>query len=251
MASQPENQLPLFYQSLSALSSQTHAKFGLNLRSNFPEVASVHAVPLTVDEFAVAQRHYPIIFGVGESPAPLALMALNEGLNTFVDKDGNWRADTYIPAYVRRYPFMLAKLTPDAEELSLCFDDASGIIVDGGEQALFDGDQPSETTKGILSFCEQFEQSVARTRAFIEELEKLGLMTDGELTIDSNAGGQPIVYRGFRMVAEEKLQDLRGDQARKLTQNGMLGLVYAHLMSLQNMRDVYGKQVEQQAAAAA
>lgn len=250
MASQPANQLPLFYKSLAPLSSQLHPKFGINLRSVFPEVVGVHAVPVTVDEFAVAQRHYPIIFGVGDNAAPLALMALNEGLNTFVDKDGKWREDTYIPAYVRRYPFMLAKLAPESEELSLCFDDASGIVVDGGEQQLFDGETPSETTKGVLQFCEQFEQSIARTRAFIDEVEKLGLLTDGELTIEPNGpgNGEPLVYRGFRMVGEEKLQAMRGDQARKLTQNGMLGLIYAHLLSLQNMREVYGRQIQQAAA---
>jgi hypothetical protein len=243
MASQPDNAqpLPLFYGSIAPLSSQLHPNWGLTMRSTFPETKNTHAVPITVDEFAAAQRHYPIVFGVGDAPAPLALLGLNEGINTFVDADGNWRVDTYVPAYIRRYPFLLAKLTPESTELSLCFDDQSGLVADGAGEKLFDGDQPSEITKNILQFCEQFEQSVARTRAFVDDIEKAGLLIDGEFTV-SRDNEQPSVYRGFRMVSEEKVQEMRGDQARKMVQNGALGLVYAHLFSLANLREIFARQ---------
>ena len=249
MASQPENTLPmpLFYESIAPLSSQLHPNHGLTMRATFPETKITHAVPITVDEFAVVQRHYPIVFGLGDGPAPLALLGLNEGVNTFVDAEGNWREDTYIPAYVRRYPFLLAKLTPESTELSLCFDDSSPLVAEGVGEKLFDGDQPSETTKNILQFCEQFEQSVARTRAFVDELDKSGLLIDGEFSI-ARDNEQPAIYRGFRMVSEEKLQEMRGDQARKMIQNGALGLVYAHLFSLANLREIYARQVLQAAA---
>ena len=46
------------------------------------------------------------------------------------------------------------------------------------------------------------------------------------------------------MVNEEKLRELRGDELRKINQNGMLPLIYAHLFSLQIMREVLAKQVE-------
>ena len=85
-----------------------------------------HAIPLTVDEFPLVQRHMPIVFSVGDDPVPLALMGLNEGVNVFVDDDGKLTENRcYVPAYVRRYPFMLARLRPDTDELSLCFDPTS------------------------------------------------------------------------------------------------------------------------------
>lgn len=239
---QPAQGLPLFYNSLAPLSSQLHADYGLVQRSVMPEARGVHAVPLTVDEFALAQRFYPIVFAAGPDPVPLALMGLNEGINVFVDEEGKFRPDTYVPAYMRRYPFMLARLTPEATELSLCFDESSGLVKAGEGDRLFDGDQPSEVTKNILGFCEQFEQSVARTRGFMAELAKLELLTDGEFTIQNESMPQPAVYRGFGMVAEEKLQQIRGDQARKMVQNGMLGLIYAHLFSLTGIREVFARQ---------
>jgi hypothetical protein len=240
---QQDQQLPLLYKSLAPLSSVAHAKHGLTLREAFPETKGVHAIPLTVDEFVEAQRFYPIVFGTGENPAPLALLGMNEGFNTAVDADGKWREGLYVPAYIRRYPFMLAKLTPDATELSLCFDDASGLVGDGTGEALFDGDKPSERTQAILKFCENFEESVQRTRLFVEELQKNELLMDGELTIESGDNANPVIYRGFQIVNEEKLRDLRGDVARKFVQNGMLGMIYAQLFSMANVREIYGRQV--------
>jgi len=242
MASMPASQLPLFYNSLTPLSSQSHLDYGLEIQENLSWTSITHAIPVTVDEFSVAQRNFPIIFGMGENPAPLALLSLTDGLNLFVKSDGQWQDGAYLPAFVRRYPFMLAKLGPDATELSLCFDDTSGIVIPGAADKLFDGDKPSATTTRVLEFCDQFEQAVARTRGFMEELEKLGLLTDGEVTISQPDMPEPSVYRGFRMVAEEKLQALRGDQARKMVQNGMMGLIYAHLFSLSQITVLFERQ---------
>jgi hypothetical protein len=235
-------QLPLFYNSLVPLSSQFHPNHGLKPRDSFEFARNTHAIPVTVDEFAIVQRHYPIVFGLGDNPAPLALVGLNEGQNLYVGADGIWQPGAYIPAFVRRYPFMLAKLREDAQELSLCFDDTSGQVTADAEDKLFDGAEPTEATKSILGFCEQFEQAVARTRGFMDELAKLDLLIDGEVTIQQPGMPDPAVYRGFRMVAEEKLQNIRGDQARKMVQNGMMGLIYAHLFGLAQIGGLYEKQ---------
>ena len=250
MATAPAQQLPLFYNSLVPLSTQFHQGYGLAVQDGIGFTSVTHAIPLTVDEFSVAQRSFPIIFGMGPSPAPLALLSLTDGLNLYVDKDGKWEDGAYLPAFVRRYPFMLAKLGPDAAELSLCFDDTAGIVTPDAADKLFDGDQASPTTKRVLDFCDQFEQAVARTRGFMEELEKLDLLTDGEVTIQQPDMPEPSVYRGFRMVAEEKLQNLRGDQARKMIQNGMMGLIYAHLFSLSQISHLFERQRTVAAAAA-
>ena len=160
----PQQSLPLMYNALEPLNATQHGK--LKIRSNYmvPQLSKMHAIPVTVDEFALVQRDFPIVFTVGENPVPIALMGLNEGVNVFVDDDGRpLDSSTYIPAYIRRYPFMLARLRPDSDELSLCFDSTSSAIGDFEDgQPLFDGDQPSETTKTILQFCEQFETAGKR-----------------------------------------------------------------------------------------
>lgn len=247
MASQAPTSLPLLYNGLEPLNRNAHGAFKVRKVGGVAQIAETHAIPLTVDEFALAQRHYPMVFSAGDAPVPLALMGLHEGTNTFFSKDGMLiEPNVYIPAYLRRFPFLLARLSDDSDELSLCFDptaDAVGEFEDG--EALFDGDEPSEATKAILQFCEQFEQAGQRTQAFMAELKESGLLMDGEVAIQPEGAEQPFVYRGFQMVDEEKFQNLRGDELRKLNQNGALALIMAHLFSLSVIREIFARQVQQ------
>jgi hypothetical protein len=244
----PTQTLPLFYQDLEPLNASQHGKMKVRPIDKAPQLAKSHAVPITVDEFALVQRHYPIVFSVGDNPVPIALMGLNEGVNVFLNEEDGRPTDPslYIPAYLRRYPFLLARLRPDSDELSLCFDPTAGGIGEFEDgQPLFDGDQPSDATKTILQFCEQFEAAGQRTAAFLEELKKSDLLMEGEVAIQPQGQEQPFIYRGFRMVDEEKLRNLRGDELRKMNQNGLLPLLYAHLFSLSQIREVFGRQVQQ------
>jgi hypothetical protein len=244
MASAP---LPLFYNGLEPLSSEVHANYRVRAQDRAPFLVAQHAIPLTIDEFPLVQRQMPIVFSVGDEGIPLALMGLNEGVNVFIDDEGKAIGDGfYVPAYVRRYPYMLARLRPDAQELSLCFDptsDAIGAFNEG--QPLFENGQPSQATKDILAFNETFEQAGQRTQQFMTELREAELLMDGEVSIQPDGAEQPFIYRGFQMINEQKLQDLRGDQLRKMSQSGMLPLLYAHLFSLSLMRDIFARQVQQ------
>ena len=245
MASAP-NQLPIFYNALEPLSSNAHGNFKTRAANSAPFLAKAHAVPITVDEFVSAQRYYPIVFSVGDNPVPLALMGLNEGVNVFVDDEGKLLGECYVPAYIRRYPFMLARLRPEADELSLVFDPQSGLVGDFEEgQPLFDNGQPSEATNAVLKFCEEFELSAQRTNAFMKELSESELLMDGEVTIQPSNSDKPFIYRGFQMVDENKMRELRGDTLRKMNQNGMLQQVRAHLFSQPTIREIFGKQIQQ------
>ena len=92
---------------------------------------------------------------------------------------------------------MLAKLQADTDELSLCFDPSAGVIRDHDEgNELFDeNSEPTEYTKGVLDFCQKFEESGARTKAFMEELKKHSFI-DGEIAITLNQDpDKPFVSR--------------------------------------------------------
>jgi hypothetical protein len=239
--------LPLLYEGLEPLNRNVHGKYKIRRLGGLERVATVHAIPVTVDEFAVVQRHYPIVFSAGNDPVPIALMGLHEGTNTFFDGKGELlEPNSYIPAYLRRFPFVLARLRDDSDELSLCFDPTSGAVGEFDEgEPLFDGEEPSEATKAVLQFCEQFEQAGHRTQAFVNELKQAELLMEGEVAIQPEGSEQPFIYRGFQMIDEEKFQNLRGDELRKLNQNGGLALIMAHLFSLSMIRDIFGRQVRQ------
>ena len=99
----PSQALPIFYSALEPLNSVTHANYRIRGLNQMPEFGKAHAIPATVEEFALLQRHYPIVFSTGDNPVPLALMGLNEGINVYLDENGrNEDIHLYIPAYLRR-----------------------------------------------------------------------------------------------------------------------------------------------------
>jgi hypothetical protein len=248
MASAPQPTLPLFYNDLMPLNSRDHAKWRSVPAESLKWLANFHAIPLTVEEFVSAHRDLPIVFSAGNDPVPLALMGLNEGVNTFVDENGKITDPFYMPAYIRRYPYLLAKLSEEAQELSLCFDPTTELLGEHAEgDRLFDDEgKPTEAVQMALQFCEQFEQAGARSQAFIDELVKHDLLMDGEIAITQNDNPDvPYIYRGFRMVNEEKLRELDGETVRAWNANGMLPLIYAHLFSLDMMRIIFSRQMAQ------
>ncbi|MBV7266795.1 SapC family protein [Erythrobacter ani] len=247
MASAPQPQLPLFYNDLLPLNSRDHSDWKVGAFENADFLASTHAIPLTVDEFVDAQRDYPIVFTAGDNPLPIALMGLNEGVNTFIGDDGKLISRIYIPAYIRRYPFLLAKLKQDSDDMSLCFDPSAGVVGKRDEgNILFENGEATEYTKSVLEFCRKFEESGQRTKAFLEELKKLDLLMDGEIAITRNdMPDKPFVYRGFRMVDENKLRELSAETVEALNKNGMNMLIHAHLFSMNLMRTLFERQSEQ------
>ena len=246
MASAPQSaNLPLFYKDLMPLNSRDHGEWKSKTTETASWMVGQHAIPLTAEEFVHASRNYPIVFSVADNPVPLALMGLNEGVNTFFDDEGKLINPAYVPAYARRYPFMLAKLNANTEELSLCFDPTTDLLGDFADGApLFENGEPSESCKATLEFCRNFEEAGFRTQAFVDELVKHDLLMDGEVSIQQQGNAQPFVYRGFKMVDQEKLRDLRGDVLRSMNQSGMLALIFAHLFSLELMREIFARQVD-------
>ena len=247
MASAPQPQLPLFYNDLLPLNSRDHADWKVGQFENLDFLEKTHAIPVTVDEFIDAQRHFPIVFTAGETPLPIALLGLNENVNTFIGEDGKLEAGLYVPAYVRRYPFLLAKLQPDTEDMSLCFDPSAGVVGkrdDGNE--LFNGTEPTEYTQQVLEFCRKFEEAGQRTKQFIDELKALDILMDGEIAITRNdMPDKPFIYRGFRMVDENKLRDLPAEKLESLSRTGMIMPIHAHLFSLNLMRVIFERQSAQ------
>jgi len=244
MATQPPQGLPILYKDLVPLQSSVHANYKTQAAETANYFSDHHAFPLTVDEFVHAQRHFPIVFSAGDNPVPLALMGLNDGVNTFVGEDGQAINPFYVPAYIRRYPFMLARLQPDAQEMSLCFDPQSSFVGELDEGLpLFENEKPTENLNNIMKFCEDFEIAAQRTAQFMTVLKTLDLLIPGEVSIQVDGSEQPYLYSGFQMIAEDKLRELHGDQLRKINQNGILQLALAHIFSLSLMRDLFGRQM--------
>lgn len=232
------------YNSVVPLMSRLHGRLVFTGKDDesFAFAANLSAIALTTEEIPPALMHYPVVFSSGEASMPVVLTGIPGGANQYVDGEGRWRAGIYVPAYVRRYPFLLAKLTPETQDLSLCFDETCSWFGEADEGNLFIGDEPTDMARGALQFCEQFEQAATKTRQFMTDLHDLDLLIEAQAEIKAE-GEATFVLRGFQMVSEERLRNLRGDQYRRLGTTGSLGLVYAHLFSLRHMSSLFDQAV--------
>jgi len=226
----------MFYSQPEPLTPELHGKLGVVRKDGpFGFAAVGHAVPLTVGEFQLAAVTGPIIF-VGDDKLPIAVMGLNSGENMFVRPDGIFEPGVYVPAYIRRYPFVFATDNA-AGQMVLCIDRAADFIVEGGDMAFFEPDgQPSEYTKNCIEFCNSFEVERQRTSGFVQLLKDLDLFEPKvanftPMNADGTAGA-PTKIADYFGVSEEKLNKLPADKLVELRDNGALQQIYAHLLSL-------------------
>lgn len=232
---------PPMYGELQPLDREAHKNLKLDTgKTVVGRVADQNSVFLAAVEFGDACKEYPIVFvRAGEggpegkpAVAPLAVLGLKPGSNLYV-QDGNWTGG-YVPAYVRRYPFAMARLDGNANNLAVCFDSQWAGFNDTTGEALFKDGQPTEFLTNAKNFLENFEQEAERTRLIcnlLVEMELLQYMRF-EATLPN---GEKIDVEGFLALDEKKYGELPDDKVLQLHRNGLIALIEMHRLSMGNM----------------
>lgn len=229
-------QLPLFYESVEVLTAERHKDLAIDEERSVDFARETIMVPLNAPEFVVASKNYPIVFVGEDPPMPVAVVGLREGENLFVDDSGKWDSTTYVPAYIRRYPFIFVQ-RQDGEQLSLAIDTSADSVGQDKANKLFDGDQPSELCTRARDFCVAFHRQFLFTENLGRELRDKGLLATNNSTF-SLSNGARIGFNNYRAVDEEQLNALGDDQLVHLHRNGYLAPIYFHLSSLYNWNDL-------------
>jgi hypothetical protein len=226
----------LLYKNPEPLDPQRHGQLGLRRSATpFGFAATQHFVPLNVNEFGPAGVIYPIIFA-GELHTPLAVLGLQEGENVFIDPQGGYRGGCYVPAFLRRYPFIGA-VDNAAQRVVVCVDRGADLLTeDAPDLRLFENGEATEYTKACVEFCSQYDTDRARTESFVALLNDLNLFEPKQTTYTprnpDGTPGQPAVISEYFAVSEDKLRDLPADKLVQLRDTGALAQIYAHLHSL-------------------
>ena len=217
-----------------------------------PEFAKgLNSIPISYSEFALIEREYPIVFiaGEGGAYAAVAVLGMTEGENLF-NAAGHWAKNVYVPAYVRRFPFCMAKVTLDKVEQQnrlICIE--KGWQDESGEALFDDKGQPLEKWKGIEKLLSEYEVDLERSREMCAILTDYGLLEPFTMQAKFNQdkGGNAFHLTGMHRVAEGKIEHLNASQLKNLVRKGILSRVYAHLLSLDN----FAKLLDRKAARAA
>jgi len=220
----------LFYRNIVPLNRDHHRGFRIDTRSDrFAFARNSHVIPALVDEFVAASVNIPIVFTIGAPEfVPVFLVGLRTNVNALVSNDGQWGGD-YIPAYVRRYPFIIGDV-PGAEPLA-CVDEAATIQHDGSVP-LFD-EEGRETPALIerIQFANEYLRSAQRNTDFVKLLTELNLFRTVSIDVKL-PGGDGLSIQGFMTVDAEKLDRLSEEAFARVRSSGFLAPIYAHLASL-------------------
>ncbi|MDZ5648300.1 SapC family protein [Nitrospirillum sp. BR 11828] len=221
--------LPPFYTHPRPMQAAVDGAMSLRQPTDYRFAASVHSVPLVLGEFFAAAKSFPILFA-GEAAAPVALLGLREGENLFVDAAGRWDEDAYLPAYVRRYPFILMEEN-GGTEFTLCLDEGADNVVAGTENPFFVDGQPTDLTVQALDFARHYQAGHVQTAAFVAALRDQDMLVQNQADIVLKSG-EPRHLSGFRVIDAEKLNRLPAERLVDWRDKGWLAAAYAHLASL-------------------
>ena len=226
----------LLYESVVPITLARHAKWSVEKGTNYSYAADINACPLMVSEFRAAAASLPVVFSrAPDGVLPAVVLGLEPQKSAVVDADGHWTG-RYIPAFIRRYPFVFAQ-DESAEKFTLCIDEEfAGIDREGtkGDRLFDDDGKPTEAMNTALEFTRNFEIENRRTVAFGKLLTEHNLLDPMNAQITSPDGTKRALT-GFQTISRERLKALDADVVKSIFDNDALELMYIHLNSLGNM----------------
>jgi hypothetical protein len=224
-----------YYEKPVLLDREKHRGRRVRTSSSFGFARHANSLYLAGVEFNEACKEYAIVFtraGNGRI-VPVAMLGLRAGENLFVDEQDRW-SGRYVPAFVRRYPFVLAELP--GQSLAVCIDEAYAGLNDSHGEALFDAEgRDTPFLRNALEFLAQYQREYLRTEGFCQRLEQAGLFKEMNARADL-VDGRSFTVGSLLVVDEKKLLALPDATALSLFRSGELHLVALHLLSLSNMQ---------------
>ena len=212
----------------------------------------LNSIPISYTEFALVAREYPIIFtsaGGNQDFAPVAVLGMVAGENLY-DISGQWASQVYVPAYVRRFPFCMTKVTLDKvvqQNRLICVEKSH--IDDKDGEAMFDAKgQPLPKWKEIETLLSEYEVDLERSREMCGILADYALLEPFTMQAKFNTGGAPLQLTGMHRVNESRIEHLNASQLKNLVKKGILSRIYAHLLSLDNFARLLDRKATRKAA---
>ena len=240
----PAQPMPLFYKRVVPLNRERHGELYIETVNGYAFAAGTNSIFIAAVEFPLAIGEYPIVFApFGNSIFPVVLLGLKNNQNLFVNDKGDWSAG-YIPAYARRYPFILATPDDGSDKFAVCIDEAyPGFNTAKEGQPLFDakGEHTPMLTQAV-NFLKDYQTQVQLTTEFCKSLMELQVLDPMQANVKLQSG-EEISIGGFQCIKREKLQQLSPGKLADLVKTGQMELIYAHLLSLNNVNKLINKLV--------
>ena len=234
----------VFYEEAIPISTERHTDLAVKVGSDYRFAKNVNSVPLTAVEFRRAAAEYAIVFlGGAEAIMPVVVLSVVQDQNNYVDEKGQWTAK-YVPAFVRRYPFVFAGNDDDAG-LILCIDETfAGCNLEGRGERLFDGEgERTQYLESVLRFQKDYQVNFNATRVFCRKLKDLDILEPMQVKFTTPKGKQ-YMLSGFMAINRANLKALPDDKLSDLARSDELELAYLHLNSMRNL-EAMGRNIQE------
>jgi SapC len=222
------SRFPMFYQEPRPIDRAKDATKRVR-QIGFGFARKTNAIPLLIEELPIAAASYPIVFAAGQPPILAAVVGLETNHNLFVDEDGKWLNNGYLPAYVRRYPFILMDDTEEKQFL-LCIDAASEFLNEEEGEPLFEDGQASEFLTKAMDFSAQLRQSGVETDSFVRALQQFDLLEMVNVQLPFSTGAS-VQLAGMLTISPQRLDALPDSALIEWRRRDWLGPIYAQLLS--------------------
>lgn len=227
--------LPLFFSKPAIIEKERHAHTHLSHTSDISFAKQTNSVPLNTLEFIEASKFYPIVFTADEQSVPVAVLGWEKD-NYFVDAQGAWAENHYIPAYIRQYPFIFVQ-NEQTDRFLLALDEAAANVHEGpteDAEPLFENGEPSSLSKRALEFCTSFYQHMNITRNFCADLKAHKLLSpySSKATLE----GREMQLNGFLMIDEAAFNALPDETFLEFRKKGWLAFIYLAMASASNWK---------------
>jgi len=238
MNSKPK--FPLFFSDPVALVEGDTRSSYVTFPKNFKFASKTNSIPLAVTEFEIACLSYPIVFSSDENVAPVSIVGLRAEENLFIDEGYAWLSNIYVPAYVRKYPFILNQSESD-DLLTLCVD--SECLGDPGTGLpVFKDNNPNTEISAALDFCKNFHTAWHQTENFVSVLRDNNLLSEKRADVEISTGSK-LSLGGFSLIDRDKFENLMNtDEGRARFNPSQIAAVYAHFFSLNNWQTLINLQ---------
>jgi len=202
---------------------------------NFNFAATQAICAITRQELPKVLMEMPIGFVKNEESFVLvAVLGLHNDSNLFVDSSGRW-TQSYIPAFYRSYPFVLATTDAQDERLVLCIDEESGLLSeDSNDQAFFDSSgELDEFLQSVVTLLEAVQIDRKSTIELCSILQEHDLIQPWDIEIKYDNGVHRV--EGLYRIDEAKFNDLSDEAFLELRHSGALQIVNCQLLSIPNI----------------
>lgn len=219
------------YKNIEAVDAIVHKDVKVSFPKNFLYSKDLMDTIITLPEFYEACKDYPIVFIKNEEQwSSVCLLGYKQGENAFVNKKGEWDKLKYVPAFIRRYPFILAE-----QEQGLILALETSAKSEDGERLFKDDGTQSEFLEAVMKFLNEYYQGAQTTAAFVKDLESWGVLELQNATV-TRPNGENFEINGFYIVSEDKLNKLDDKTKDEICKKGAVPFITAHLISLSNFK---------------